>query len=71
MEQDLATTFMAASEAVRKKVGHLKCPMCGSKQPESNFGGCISQISDFYAYAAICPKCGYVLQFNLKKLLAE
>lgn len=70
MEFDPAT-LMAAIQAVSKKVGLLKCPMCGCKQPEGNFHAGILQTSAFQTYGAICPKCGYLLQFDLRKLLAE
>lgn len=70
MEQDPAT-IMAASEALQKKIGLLKCPMCGNKQPEASFHIGILQTSAFHTYGAICPNCGYLLQFDLRKLLAE
>lgn len=64
-------TIMAASEALQKKVGLLKCPMCGIKQPEAQFHVGILQTSAFHTYGAICPNCGYLLQFDLRKLLGE
>lgn len=70
MEQDPAI-IMAASEALRKKAGLLKCPICGCKQPESNFHVGTLQTSAFRTYGVICPNCGYLLQFDLRKLLAE
>lgn len=71
MEQDYATTVIAAQQAIQRKIGWLKCPMCESKQPEAHFHAGILQTSDFQTYGVICPKCGYLLQFDLRKLLAE
>lgn len=70
MEQD-PSLIMDACEALQRKVGHLKCPMCGASQPEAHFNIGILQNSAFQTFAPICPKCGYLFQFDLRKLLAE
>lgn len=61
--------IMEATEALRKKVGHLTCPVCNCKQTETNFKAGILQTSDFPVLAYTCPNCGYVFQFRLSCLL--
>lgn len=60
--------LMKATEAVNKKVGVLTCPMCGQK---NGFKAGFLQTSAFTTIGYICPKCGYVIQFDLRPLLAE